>query len=97
MILVLGLVGFTMLMLVLEWVRADLVALLVDGCGFQAPREARRTCSDRRLPEYKRARRPADESAPTRLQASARRCMPCRWYARVALYGRSWTAGRGME
>ncbi len=29
MILVLGLVGFTMLMLVLEWVRADLVALLV--------------------------------------------------------------------
>jgi di/tricarboxylate transporter len=29
MILVLGLVGFTMLMLVLEWVRADMVALLV--------------------------------------------------------------------
>ncbi|MGN6706095.1 MAG: SLC13 family permease [Rhodanobacter sp.] len=29
MILVLGLVGFTMLMLVLEWIRADMVALLV--------------------------------------------------------------------
>ena len=29
MILVLGLVGFTMIMLVLEWVRADMVALLV--------------------------------------------------------------------
>ncbi|MGO4701067.1 SLC13 family permease [Dyella sp. 2RAB6] len=29
MVLVLGLVGFTMLMLVLEWIRADMVALLV--------------------------------------------------------------------
>ncbi|MDE2087096.1 MAG: SLC13 family permease, partial [Xanthomonadaceae bacterium] len=29
MILVLGLVGFTMLMLVLEWIRADLVGLLI--------------------------------------------------------------------
>ncbi len=29
MILVLGLVCFTMLMLVLEWIRADMVALLV--------------------------------------------------------------------
>ena len=29
MMLVLGLVGFTMLMLVLEWIRADMVALLV--------------------------------------------------------------------
>jgi len=29
MIMVLGLVGFTMLMLVLEWIRADMVALLV--------------------------------------------------------------------
>ena len=29
MILVLGLVGFTMLMLVLEWIRADMLALLV--------------------------------------------------------------------
>ncbi|HEX7112579.1 MAG TPA: SLC13 family permease, partial [Mizugakiibacter sp.] len=29
MMLVLGLVAFTMLMLVLEWVRADVVALLV--------------------------------------------------------------------
>src|SRR6185312_14982909 len=29
MILVLGLVGFTMIMLVLEWIRADMVALLV--------------------------------------------------------------------
>ncbi|MEO8984224.1 MAG: SLC13 family permease, partial [Rhodanobacter sp.] len=29
MILVLGLLGFTMIMLVLEWIRADMVALLV--------------------------------------------------------------------
>lgn len=29
MILVLGLLGFTMVMLVLEWIRADMVALLV--------------------------------------------------------------------
>src|SRR5690349_744798 len=29
MILVLGLAGFTMLMLVLDWIRADMVALLV--------------------------------------------------------------------
>jgi hypothetical protein len=29
MLLVLGLLGFTVLMLVLEWIRADLVALLI--------------------------------------------------------------------
>ena len=29
MVLVLGLLGFTVLMLVLEWIRSDLVALLV--------------------------------------------------------------------
>ena len=33
MIMVLGLVGFTMLMLVLEWIRADMVALLVVEIG----------------------------------------------------------------
>src|SRR6185437_16021382 len=33
MILVLGLVGFTMIMLVLEWVRADMVALLIGLTG----------------------------------------------------------------